>query len=649
MTINKALRNPIIGSILTVLAMISCAHADVTVANASFESPTHTRNDGTNPDNWTVVESTAGTAPDRQVRTRQITSHAGVMSVQLAAYNQPHDGELYQTVITEIGEEYTVSIWGNVLNENLNTLENFRLDVLAGTGLGGGSLASLDSAGALTTSWQRFSINFTATSTDTTIWIRDTSTALASDGNDISLDDVSIIVASPPAAPSIPDGLVVTPNNNRNDLDWNDNAQLGFLEFRVKRSITPGGPYAQIGTPTTSAFADNTALNGTLYYYVVTAVNIEGAESASCLEETGVPSLVTVEVYLLGGQSNMQTAIRDAFVARMKSLNPSQSIFAAFHRNSGEGLHSGWDVETWRGDNAAPGRGTYYPGLNASDPNVGVSYTALLADWQSQLDAIGSPYTIKGIVWVQGEKDSKEMASGTQYGENLTLLINRFHQDLALDAPIPFAYSSMESTVTAYLYGDEIRANQINVDHASGHANSVSNAYRVDASGLSYSDGIHYVAASQTILGQRIADTMQTALGRESFAQWQQRWFGEDAGNPTIAGESADADSDGINNLLEFAYNLDPLLPPEIGVLYEGPPIISNADGIISYTYRVNLNASGLTVIAEQTTNLVTEVNWHPLSGTRETLSDDGHTRVIFISPPVSYPKLFMRLRVTID
>ncbi|MFC1765557.1 sulfatase-like hydrolase/transferase [Planctomycetota bacterium] len=94
-----------------------------------------------------------------------------------------------------------------------------------------------------------------------------------------------------PPAPEVPTDLGVRPGNNRLTLDWADNIQPGFLEFRVKRSLISGGPYTQIGTSTLSHFVDSTARNDTTYYYVVTAVNIADHESAPSLEQAGTPSV----------------------------------------------------------------------------------------------------------------------------------------------------------------------------------------------------------------------------------------------------------------------------------------------------------------------------------------------------------------------
>jgi autotransporter-associated beta strand protein len=106
----------------------------------------------------------------------------------------------------------TFSIFAAVTSgANTPATQNFTVDLLAGTAvagapatgasLSGNSLSQLETVsdgGTLSTTWQEFTVNFTATSIDTTIWIYDSSTAVASDGNDIILDDVSITAVAPP-------------------------------------------------------------------------------------------------------------------------------------------------------------------------------------------------------------------------------------------------------------------------------------------------------------------------------------------------------------------------------------------------------------------------------------------------------------------
>lgn len=80
--------------------------------------------------------------------------------------------------------------------------------------------------------------------------------------------------------PAIPSGLNATPGNAKVSLAWSaaDSAQ----SYNIKRSSTAGGPYITIATNIVSlSFTDSTAINGSAYYYVVSAVNAAGESQNS--------------------------------------------------------------------------------------------------------------------------------------------------------------------------------------------------------------------------------------------------------------------------------------------------------------------------------------------------------------------------------
>jgi beta-galactosidase len=69
-----------------------------------------------------------------------------------------------------------------------------------------------------------------------------------------------------------PAGLTATPGNNQVSLTWN--ALLGATSYNIKRSTASGGPYTTISTSgivTGTNYVDSTAVNGTTYYYAVSA------------------------------------------------------------------------------------------------------------------------------------------------------------------------------------------------------------------------------------------------------------------------------------------------------------------------------------------------------------------------------------------
>jgi fibronectin type 3 domain-containing protein len=86
--------------------------------------------------------------------------------------------------------------------------------------------------------------------------------------------------------PSAPTGLSASAANAQVNLTWN--ASSGATAYYVKRSTTSGGPYTQIATPTATSYADNNVVNGTKYYYVVSAYNSYG-QSANSAEVNATP------------------------------------------------------------------------------------------------------------------------------------------------------------------------------------------------------------------------------------------------------------------------------------------------------------------------------------------------------------------------
>jgi hypothetical protein len=107
------------------------------------------------------------------------------------------------------------------------------------------------------------------------------------------------VSATPNAPPPAPTGLTGFGGNAQVSLTWN--ASTGATSYNVKRSITSGGPYTTIQSPSTTGYTDSSVANGTTYYYVVSAVNSAG-ESPNSVQVSATPAApptsvaVTVDV-----------------------------------------------------------------------------------------------------------------------------------------------------------------------------------------------------------------------------------------------------------------------------------------------------------------------------------------------------------------
>lgn len=113
--------------------------------------------------------------------------------------------------------------------------------------------------------------------------------------NDVESQNSSEITAKPMEVSKLPTKLTVSADNTKVILSWS--AVEGSTSYKIKRSTTAGGPYTTIATSSAITYTDTTAVYGTTYYYVVTAVNSVGeSENSNEASATLTNSGVTLEV-----------------------------------------------------------------------------------------------------------------------------------------------------------------------------------------------------------------------------------------------------------------------------------------------------------------------------------------------------------------
>ncbi|QQL45869.1 hypothetical protein G3M56_004610 [Sulfuriroseicoccus oceanibius] len=139
----------------------------------------------------------------------------------------------------------------------------------------------------------------------------------------------------------------------------------------------------------------------------------------------------------------------------------------------------------------------------------------MMARFQIALKALelgGHTPVVRGLLWMQGEQDSKRQESAASYAANLKYLRDRVVSDLGLqELPLVFGqvlpYSEAKPRFVAR---DVIRAQMAAADQGSGAPESIKRARMVSTDGFGlHADTVHYNADGQWQLGVSMACAMQ--------------------------------------------------------------------------------------------------------------------------------------------
>ena len=117
--------------------------------------------------------------------------------------------------------------------------------------------------------------------------------------------EVSFFFGALPPTPATPTGLTATADAGQVCLSWNSVA--GATGYNVKSSTINGGAYTIIASSLNSLTFTNTGLlNGTTYYYVVTAINANGeSKNSPPVSATTTPVLSPVFSNIYSSGSNL--------------------------------------------------------------------------------------------------------------------------------------------------------------------------------------------------------------------------------------------------------------------------------------------------------------------------------------------------------
>jgi hypothetical protein len=119
---------------------------------------------------------------------------------------------------------------------------------------------------------------------------------------------------------------------------------------------------------------------------------------------------------------------------------------------------------------------------------------------------------IVGLLWMQGERDSRQKNLADAYTENLKKFVDRVRKDTGV-ADLPFVLGRIR-TPDSYKFRDVVRKAQTEVPK------NITNSAWVDADGLEMKkDNLHYNTKGQIGLGKRFAEAYLKLVAKKKEAK----------------------------------------------------------------------------------------------------------------------------------
>jgi fibronectin type 3 domain-containing protein len=165
---------------------------------------------------------------------------------------------------------------------------------------------------------------------------------------------------TPPIAPT---GLTASVGNTQVPLQWN--AVSGAASYTIKRATVSGGPYTNVATNlNVTNYIDTGLLNGTTYYYIITAANFAG-ESQNSMEASVTPVLSLPPVP--GGVIATSVSSRQISLSWTASLSAASYSIKRATVSGGPYTTIGNSVATSYSDTTVTAPGIYYYVISATN------------------------------------------------------------------------------------------------------------------------------------------------------------------------------------------------------------------------------------------------------------------------------------------
>ena len=247
--------------------------------------------------------------------------------------------------------------------------------------------------------------------------------------------------------PAAPTNLVATASDNRISLDWDDNTEADLAGYNVYRSLRHGSDYSRVNQSllTGSQYLDTRAANCITYYYVVTAQDSFGYESAYSNEVSASAGIQPVMKLLAGVGLDTVRGDVSRWQDQAKNNDAKQDVPEERPKLVLSAINGGPAIEF-------DGTGEHLDVADSKDINTGGPYSAKTL---VVVFATGSDITSRQIIWEQG--------GGTRglnfYLDSGNLYINGWNLDETQGLWGPTGLNTAVSAHTAYVATLVLNAN----------------------------------------------------------------------------------------------------------------------------------------------------------------------------------------------
>ena len=474
---------------------------------------------------------------------------------------------------------------------------------------------------------------------------------------------LGVLVKSAPAAiPAAPAGLsLVTAGNAQLALSWS--AVSGVTGYRLKRATTSGGPYTLVASPTGTSHTDTALINGTTYYYVVSAVNEagEGANSTQLAAAPRADGPATI-------QAESGTITNGTFDSNNAGFNGT--AFANLAVNLGTlqftGLHGGTGGPATLAIRFALGATASRTGnlvVNGVSQSITFPITGAWTTWNTLTLTI--PLNAGATNTLRFESTGADLANIDEFTLTPTALptvtisaTDASAGEFGADQQLAFTVARSGATTAALAVPLTVSGTATSAVDYSGFSSSLSVPIGQASAVLpltvladALAEGTETVTISLGASASFVAGSPSSASATIADAPAQAFYFTA-ISDPAKRGPTDDADGDALANKIEYFLGTDPVLPGIGGLTITAPEA-----GSFKVRYTRAKNRPDVSGSLRWSTDLVTWFTSGQSDGTRTVtfvpaiISEAGVDpetveESIVISGGVISSKLFVRLAV---